>query len=455
MTFILFTTGAPNIPIQTSPLDREGSGLVSQNFNWEISLRALTYRIQISILDGEAFENALVMDIGGLTSSSFTIPDDTPLDNLTTYFWRVRAENLEGVSGWSEQWSFTVNDDVSPVPPVLVSPVVGSTEIIANICFIWEATAKSTSWDFQLATDSGFTSIIASDEVISTAYEYVFTSNTTYYWRVRSKNSSADSVWVDSNFVLNAIFAKTPAEISSNILWLRSDMGVTLSTTKVTTWDDQSPSAFHISNSTDANRPTLVPDYFGTKPAIYFNKDVASTINCLGRSDPTGLFKMEGTQIKTIMMFLMQDSTGTALNSIFGRGHTSWGMQWRMAKQAFANMGFNIDNATFPKGSLAADEIAFPIVFDTKPMMAIFVCNLLNVKLYFNETLVANKTVSYNAGIPDAANPILCLGSSYFNNTAQGAGKMHLFQFAVWDKALTELEIKSLNDYRKAYFELS
>lgn len=354
-----------------------------------------------------------------------------------------------------------IDSEALPTPdvPMLESPTNNYESGIIKQPFDWSEAENALSYQLQVSEDNFETLIINQDKLLTPSYttphDIDLADGTTYNWRVRSNGANEKSNWSDTwSFIVNdtSIVAKTPLEVSSNTLWLRSDTGVTLTGAKVTAWNDQSPSAFHLSNSTDANRPTLVTNYYGSKPAIYFNHSVASTITCLGRADTTGLFKMDGTQTKTIMMSLMQDSSGLLLNVLMGRGNTSNGMQWRMVKQAFNAIGFNIDNYTFPKGTTATDEIALPVVYNSQPMQVIILCNLLNIKIYLNTVLVADKTVSYNAGIPDNSGTFLSLGSSYFNNTAQGAGKMHLFEYAFWNKVLSTSEITSLYKYHQEYY---
>jgi hypothetical protein len=78
--------------------------------------------------------------------------------------------------------------------PVLVSPI-GSTEVLETVDFVWEVSARSESYDFQLATDSGFVNLLVDTNLETTTYEYTFTSNNTFYWRVRGRNTYGVSTW--------------------------------------------------------------------------------------------------------------------------------------------------------------------------------------------------------------------------------------------------------------------
>src|SRR5207247_980040 len=43
----------------------------------------------------------IIINQSNLFTSSYTVPNDTPLTNSSTYYWRVRAYNSYGYSSWS------------------------------------------------------------------------------------------------------------------------------------------------------------------------------------------------------------------------------------------------------------------------------------------------------------------------------------------------------------------
>ena len=92
---------APQPPTLDSPIDGSVGAMVIPTLAWIRSPSATSYRVQIS------------------TDSGFTAPvlDDSTLSNYdyeasglsysTTYFWRVSASNVGGVSDFSNHWSFS------------------------------------------------------------------------------------------------------------------------------------------------------------------------------------------------------------------------------------------------------------------------------------------------------------------------------------------------------------
>jgi hypothetical protein len=68
-----------------------------------------------------------------------------------------------------------------------------------------------------------------------------------------------------SQVITSAGIPFTPGDISSCALWLESKAGITDVSTKVSVWDDTiSGTTNSFTQTTDANRPTLTPDIFGT-----------------------------------------------------------------------------------------------------------------------------------------------------------------------------------------------
>lgn len=75
----------------------------------------------------------------------------------------------------------------------LTSPADAATGVGLSPVLGWDADTNATSYDVEVATDSGFTTIVSSGNVMTNSY----TANslnqaTTYYWRVKPKNSCGE-----------------------------------------------------------------------------------------------------------------------------------------------------------------------------------------------------------------------------------------------------------------------
>ena len=104
-----FTTvmAIPEVPTLASPNNGATNISVDTVLIWIDSERAESYQLQVST---ESNFSSILFDVGGLTRTSYEITD---LQDLTTYYWRVRAENAGGTSDWSMVWNFTTEDVTS------------------------------------------------------------------------------------------------------------------------------------------------------------------------------------------------------------------------------------------------------------------------------------------------------------------------------------------------------
>ena len=75
----------------------------------------------------------------------------------------------------------------------LSSPSNNTTEISVNTDLKWVLDDNASSYDVQVATDSGFSTIIANENVSTNLYSLSgLEGNTLYYWRVKAKNSCGE-----------------------------------------------------------------------------------------------------------------------------------------------------------------------------------------------------------------------------------------------------------------------
>jgi hypothetical protein len=101
--FSSFTTaaGLPATPVLTSPLNNATNQSLSPTLRWGLSSGAVSYRLQVS--RDSAFSTTILND----SSIVYGSRKISGLANLTRYFWRVRAKNAVGYSGFSTRWNLT------------------------------------------------------------------------------------------------------------------------------------------------------------------------------------------------------------------------------------------------------------------------------------------------------------------------------------------------------------
>lgn len=116
----------PAVPTLASPANGATNQSASLTLTWNASEGAASYSLQVST--STSFSPA-TYDQDGLTVTSQTV---SGLSSATTYYWRVRATNSAGTSGWSSPpWAFRTGSG-GVLPTVTTSPVSGVTSNSAS-----------------------------------------------------------------------------------------------------------------------------------------------------------------------------------------------------------------------------------------------------------------------------------------------------------------------------------
>ena len=184
-----FTTEGSPAPGQVT-LSAPASGASGQSYRptlqWNQQEYASSYQVQVSSDDF----NTVVVD-QTTSNTSLTVS----LDFNATYQWRVRASNDAGSGAWSEPRSFSTRDVPPPGQVALTSPANGALGLTMPITLTWEANEYASSYVIEIqkggVVDQTTTSTTNSVDV---TLEY----ESTYSWRVKSKNVNGESSWSDS-----------------------------------------------------------------------------------------------------------------------------------------------------------------------------------------------------------------------------------------------------------------
>jgi predicted phage tail protein len=186
----------PAAPAAVSPENGAEEISIHPVLEWNETDRSDSYYVQLSTDD--QFESDLI-EQEGLTPATTTYEAEN-LSYNTIYYWRVRASNEAGDSDWSEVWSFTTE---RIPPPEAIIPDDGAEEMpVDTVRIEWSRVEGASTYDFQIATDSNFETLIVQLEDVTSQHYHArdLDHETTYYWRVRSKSDTDISEWVQRNF---------------------------------------------------------------------------------------------------------------------------------------------------------------------------------------------------------------------------------------------------------------
>jgi len=350
-----------------------------------------------------------------------------------------------------------------PEQVTLVSPANGATSIdINNADCEWnDAGAGVTGYDMVISPNSDF-----SVEVFRVSkYSYLkltvpnglLADETVYYWKVRAKGSGINGAWSETRSfttgVTEEILPLTFLQAGLNDIYVRGD-NLTLSGSKVSSWNDQSGNARHLTNSTDANRP--ITETLHGRTFVKFEGTYASNgIRNLSVVDSIHLFKMTGTQTRTFA-WVLRTRTNSIVNAIMARSNNSVGDEYYF--RIPSNFGtpplFNYYG--FPKSSsTTAGEAILPENIEVTRLVILEVAGTAG-KLFIDGNLIWSGTLVFNADInlPANAATFFVLGGVRQPSHTQGTFAGAIGEFASGAKILTADEHAAILKQYQNYYNL-
>ncbi|GAB5464924.1 MAG: hypothetical protein Kapaf2KO_03600 [Candidatus Kapaibacteriales bacterium] len=173
-------------PELVTPIDLRVGFALDGMLEWKPTDGADTYVIEIS----EDSTFASVAQSFPAVADTIVMADG--LKNLTTYYWRAKAENSKGnFSDWSSTGSF-----VSILsPPLLVSPSNGENKVTVNVIFNWDDVTSAKEYTLQVSKSSDFSADTETVNNIPDSENQVgfLEFQTQYYWRVAAVDSMDNS----------------------------------------------------------------------------------------------------------------------------------------------------------------------------------------------------------------------------------------------------------------------
>lgn len=170
------------------PSNNSTSTELDLTFSWKESSSADSYNFQISIQS-----DFISIEVNKTDLSAMSI-DIEKLKPITTYYWRVNAENEAGISPWSSTNILTTK---SLTVPTLLTPSDNSTQPINNIQFSWNPTSEASGYNLQISTKPDFLVLVNNLGNLTNATSTIsgLVHSTNYYWRVSSIKNSSNSDW--------------------------------------------------------------------------------------------------------------------------------------------------------------------------------------------------------------------------------------------------------------------
>src|SRR5690606_27364546 len=192
------TVGAPlPVPAAPQPMYPAHSSLnipLNTAVSWDASADAEYYHVQVSAtinFSNLVFEEEELVELSTFLSG---------LSYNKTYYWRVRAINASGSSGWSDSWSFTTEAPPLAVPeaPILSSPADLSTGVSTSPTLSWQPVdGAAASYEVQVSASADFSDPVFSQTGIAETCVSAtgLASATAYHWRVRASNAAGNGEW--------------------------------------------------------------------------------------------------------------------------------------------------------------------------------------------------------------------------------------------------------------------
>ena len=196
------TTSEPKIPgiVQLSvPNNNANTQPINLTFQWRSESNAQSYELQVS-----TNQDITTPVINENNLTTITYQSSTNLNYQTTYYWRVRGINSSGTGPWSQIFSFTTTEQLTPPTLKLVSLLAPSNNIIdlpLTPSFQWKKNNDASHYHIQISTNNDLSNPITNtDTITDTTYQQQtpLIPATTYFWRVRAQNISIFGPWSQS-----------------------------------------------------------------------------------------------------------------------------------------------------------------------------------------------------------------------------------------------------------------
>jgi hypothetical protein len=176
----------PAMPVLSLPVANAKNVPISTTISWQYAARAARYHLQLAA--DTAFEFIILQD----STIADTLRTLDSLEYYTTYFWRIRATNVGGMSAWTARRQFLTTIAV----PAIVGPAADAVNQPVQITLAWNAPKGAARYRIVLSSDSLLRSPFLDDTLVTSPSRVVtgLSYTTNYFWRVTAR--SADNACV-------------------------------------------------------------------------------------------------------------------------------------------------------------------------------------------------------------------------------------------------------------------
>ncbi|MCD6288728.1 MAG: fibronectin type III domain-containing protein, partial [Candidatus Hydrogenedentes bacterium] len=249
----------------TAPTDLQAGAISSSTIR-------LTWRDTSDIEEGFDIERSLEPDSGfelvTTVEPNRQSYDDVSLEPATRYYYRVRATNSVGGSGYSNVADATTQN-TPPVLPETPTDLAATATSSSSIDITWRDNADNEDGfilERSLSADSGFVSIATLAPDMAGYTDTGLDPSTQYYYRVKSFNGAGNSA--PSNIVAVTTLAQPPNKPAppSDL-----DAEADSSTSAVLTWQDNSDNedGFVVERRRAGDQEFVVVDTTGANATSY------------------------------------------------------------------------------------------------------------------------------------------------------------------------------------------
>ena len=250
-----FYTGYPAV-VLVSPIESETCISMDALLEWSPVIDAISYQVQVSENSDMDSPEVDVIDI----DTNMYIAELT--EDMTTYYWRVRAQDSTNVGLWSPIWSFTTTN----AAPELIHPVDDSASLPLQVTFSWSSIGTGAQYDLIIDDNEDFSSPAFTESGLTglsltrTMPDYF----QTYYWKVRGNLGGCTGDWSEPNMFTTSLPAPNLASPVNNAI--KQSLWVTFS------WDVSEGAEtyeFQLSESTTFTQQTLIESRANLASNIY------------------------------------------------------------------------------------------------------------------------------------------------------------------------------------------